>query len=748
LDKEAILQALNVEGFFREELGDLFRKGARWFARCPFHADNDPSLSLDLEKGLYKCFGCDAGGDVIDFYMRRRGLEFKEALTELAARTGISNQPGAGDNQKKFVSLTLEEFSRAKKLPLEFLAGHGVRQETHSHYGTSRVEFPYYDGRKKLAAVRLRYGGKSREQVKFLWRQGDKARLYGLWRLAEFKAGGWVLLVEGESDALTCWRHGLPALGLPGKENYATLRPVKALLDLEVYLWQEPDAAALPGKVANILPRVKVIKAPAAYKDLSEAHVAGQDVAALVAELKKGAQPPAPPSVITGGYSLSDLGNARRLVAQHGQDLRYSYRQKAWYVWDGRVWAEDFAGEVERRAKDVIRGLYQEAGRTPDLEERKRLAQFALKSEEARKIIAIVRLAQSEAGVPVQPEELDANPWLLNVANGTLDLRTGELQPHRREDLITCLAPVAYEPEAECEEWEKFLYRIQANNAAKCFFLQQALGYTLTGSTREQCLFILWGHGRNGKSTLLNAVRKILGNYARHTPTETLLARNKGGEIPADVARLDGPRFVTASEVDKGRRLAESLIKELTGQDTVSARFLWGHFFDFQPQFKLFISTNNKPQVRGTDDAIWRRIHFVEFPVQIPKEECDTDLPDKLLAEAPGLLAWMVRGCMDWYKHGLEVPEEVRQATAAYRAEMDALQEFLEDACLVGPGLSATAKALYEAYTDWAGDQGIKEKDQLKQRTFGIMLAERGFAKDKGTAGQRLWRGLGLQIID
>lgn len=746
--KAEVVERLDIGAFYRAELGELVRRGTTWFALCPFHADQDPSLSVDLEKGLFRCFGCEAGGSVIDFYMRRHGVEFREALGELARRAGvdISRQPAAGSSQKKdktFVSLTLEEFSRGKRLPVEFLQAQGVQQYTNK-FNTVCVQFPYLDGKKKLVALRSRYGGTSKDQVKFLWRTGDKAQLYGLWRLAEFREQGWALVVEGESDTLTCWLAGLPCLGIPGKENYATLRH-RGLKGLDLYLWQEPDAVDLPRKAAELLPGLKVIKAPAGIKDLSEAHIKGQDVAALVEELKKGAREPEPPPVVTGGFSLSDLGNAKRLVSVHGQDLRYCYLRKKWLVWSGKYWETDFSGEVERRAKEVVMGLYREAGGQDDKDDRKRLAQFALRSENVNRIKAMVQLAQSEGGISVQPEELDAHMWRLNCTNGTIDLRTGKLLPHRREDLITRQAPVAYDSEANWELWERFLYQIQDNHVEKVHFLQQALGYTLTGSTREQCMFVLWGGGANGKSTLLNTVRHLLGDYARHTPTETLLSRTKGGEIPTDVARLDGPRLVTASEVDRGRRLAESLIKELTGQDTVSARFLYGEYFDFQPQFKLFLSTNNKPVIRGVDDAIWRRIHFVKFPVQIPEAERDRELQDKLVAEGPGIMAWMVRGCMDWYAHGLEVPQEVRDATAEYRAEMDVLQEFLDDRCVTGPTMRATAKELYEAYQAWADDGGIPEKQQLKQRTFGIMLAERGFSRDRGSAGVRLWRGIGLR---
>lgn len=751
--KAQILERLSFGEFYRGELENLkATANENYQALCPFHEDNNPSLSVNFKTGLFKCFGCDAQGDIFEFYQRRHGCDFKEALGALARIAGVEERQAAPAG---FLNLTLREFALGKRLPEDFLKKEGVYQNQFPD-STISTDFAYKDQGGKLLAVRHRFGNAGAK--KFRWRKGDKVYPYGLWRWQQVQEAGWVLLVEGETDCLTCWHHGLPALGLPGKKTWRRCREAlgEGLLDgMQVYLWQEPDARDLPGEVAEDIPGLLVIPAPEEFKDLSQAHCQGRDVPALVEELKGRARPPAPPPpVVQEAFSWSDLGNARRVVAAHGQDLRYSHLSKKWYWWCGTHWAIDNCGEVERRAKLAIAGLYQEAAEAGGAEERKKIAQFALRSEQAPRVLAMVRLAQSEPGIPVQPGELDADPWLFNCRNGTIDLKTGELRPHRREDLITCVAPVEYDPEAYPELWEKFLYQIMdvysrpAAADRMVTFLQRCLGYSLTGSCQEECLFILWGGGANGKSTLVKTVTAILGDYARNTPVETLLSRNRGGEIPADVARLDGPRFVSAQEVDRGRRLAESLVKAITGRDTISARFLYGEFFDFEPQFKLWLSTNNKPVIKGADDAIWRRIMFVEFPVQIPKEERDELLRDKLLAEATGILAWLVRGCRQWQEEGLDPPEEVLEATAQYRAEMDILADFIADKCLVAPGMMASAADLYHAYCTWADEAGIPEKQQLKQRTFGTCLAERGFRRDKGSGGQRLWRGVDLRGID
>jgi len=751
--KQQILERLHFGDFYRGELPEFKpARGDEIIALCPFHDDHNPSLSVNLKTGMFNCFACDAKGDVFAFFMRKHGVDFKEALNELGRRAGVETNKPDGPG---FQSLTLGAFSTAKQLPVEFLKKNGVHEYRFPD-GITAVDFDYWNEQGQLRAVRHRFANKG--DKKFRWRKGDKIFPYGLWRLREIQEAGWCLLVEGETDSLTCWLHGLPALGLPGKKTWSrcweTLKGIPALQDLRFYVWQEPDAQDLPQEVARDLPRVLVLPAPPEYKDLSEAHCQGRDVRAIVHDLMEIAQPPPEPPAISGGFSLDDLGNARRLVAEHGQDLRYCHLSKKWYHWNGNFWEMDYSGEVERRAKKTIASIYKEASEASDDKAAARIAKFAMQSSAVNRILAMVRLAQSEPGIQVKPAEMNANPWLLNVKNGTIDLRTGELRPPHRENLITGIAPVDYDPDAPCDLWEKFIYQIMDFNqrpdtaVRMTTFLQLALGYSLTGDCREECLFILWGGGANGKSTLVNTISELLGDYSRNTPVESLLSRPKGGEIPTDIARLDGPRFVTTSEVDRGRRLAESLVKALTGRDTITARYLYGEFFDFTPQFKLWLSTNNKPIIKGADDAIWRRIMFIRFPVHIPKEQRDGDLKHKLLSEGPGILAWMVRGCLDWQQCGFDVPPEVIADIAEYRSEMDVLADFIEDRCLVSPAFTATATDLYEAYTDWAEKAGLKEKEMLKQRTFGSCLSERGFIRDKGAKGQRLWRGVALRASE
>ena len=450
---------------------------------------------------------------------------------------------------------------------------------------------------------------------------------------------------------------------------------------------------------------------------------------------------PVSPSDVDGYEHLTDLGNARRLVTRHGDDLRYCYSWGCWLVWDNRRWLRDDSGGIVRRAKETVRSIYAEAAEEEDRKERQGLAGWAKRSEAEARIAAMISLARSEPDIPISPDELDTDPWLLTVQNGTIDLKSGELRGHRRKDLITKLAPVEFDPDTACPTFRAFLETIFANNENIVEFLQRVLGYALTGSTQEQIVIILYGTGSNGKSTLLGVIGDILGDYAAQIESSTLMVK-RGESINNDIARLAGRRFVSAIEAEAGKRLAESLVKTMSGGDRMVARFLHKEFFEFKPEFKVFLATNHRPRIYGTDHAIWRRIRLVPFDVVIPDGEQDSTLPEKLRRELPGILAWMVRGCFDWQQHGLGEAEEVMAATQDYRNDQDVLREFLTERCYEHSGASATSKDLYEAYKLWANDSG---EHPISQRLFGERLGERGFRRERRSSDGRMqWNGICL----
>jgi putative DNA primase/helicase len=438
------------------------------------------------------------------------------------------------------------------------------------------------------------------------------------------------------------------------------------------------------------------------------------------------------------GFNLTDLGNSERFVADHGDDVLYCYAWSKWLVWTGARWERDDGGKVHRLAKATVRNIYREAAAAEDEKERKALAAHAKSSEAEARIRAMLELAKSD--VPVFSEQLDARPWYLSVQNGTIDLRTGDLRPHRREDLITKLAPVKYRQDAEAPRFLRYLDEVFAGDEQLIAFVQRFAGYSLAGSTEERVFAILHGTGKNGKTTLVELLRDVLGDYAANTSAETILSRRNEG-INNDVAALKGARFVSAAEVEQDRRLAESKVKNLTGTDTVTARFLYSEPFEFRPEFKLWLSTNNKPVIRGTDDAIWDRIRLIPFEQRFAGDRCDPKLPGKLREELPGVLAWMVRGCLEWQREGLGDPEKVRAATEGYRAEQDALAAFIEERCVVGPEAWVKFSDLYAAYQEWCEEAG--EKAETKRR-LGSRLKDRGFEPGRGTGNAPIRRGLGL----
>lgn len=432
------------------------------------------------------------------------------------------------------------------------------------------------------------------------------------------------------------------------------------------------------------------------------------------------------PSEAAPRFPLTDTGNAERLVYRHGKRIRFNWGRGVWYVWDGKRWAEDETGTLERLAKDTIRAIPEEAAGLEG-DAYTAVLKWAARSESDGKRQAMIRLARSEPGIPVRPDELDADPWKLNVANGTLDLRTGTLRPHDPGDYITRLIPVDYAPHATCPAFDAFLERIFGGDQDVIAYVWRLIGYSLTGDTREQCIVVCWGTGANGKSTLLGTLHDVLADYAAEADADSFMERKHEG-IREDIAALDGARFVSATETSDGKRLSEALVKKMTGGERLRARRLYENGYVFLPQFKVWLATNHKPEIRGGEHAIWRRIKLLPFNVTIPRDEWDTDLRAKLRAEAPGILAKAVRGCLEWQRTGLREPEAVTAATDAYRREMDVLGDWLEDRCILRPGAETAAKALYEDYVRWCQEQG---SEPIKQKTFGRRLTDRGCGERK-----------------
>jgi putative DNA primase/helicase len=452
--------------------------------------------------------------------------------------------------------------------------------------------------------------------------------------------------------------------------------------------------------------------------------------------------PPAPSSDDTTLFDtlpLTERGNADRLLLRYGPQLRYTVA-RGWLVYDGQRWAED-DGQRARMSKAVARELWSSASRASEAAQRKAFANWAKTSEGLRNMESSAVIASSDTSVRVGIGVFDRHPELVNCQNGIVDLTSGGRRDHDPELLLTKIVPTAYDPTARCPRWIDFLTEIMDGDTDMLDYLQRVCGYWLTGETGEQVVWFFWGDGANGKSTLLSVIRAVFGDYVISTQASTF-AEQKTDSVRNDIARLNGARLVTASEGTETRRLNEALIKQLTGGDPVTARFLHREYFEFTPTFKTVLATNHKPNISGTDAGIWRRIHLVPFSVEIPPERRNPHLAAELIeSEGQGILAWCIAGAKLWRSHGLAAPEIVRSATDEYRAESDHFGTFIQERCVIGPTLSETTTNIYTAYRLWCEQNGRQPRSA---QMIGRELTRRKFIDHKGHAAR--WRlGIALQ---
>lgn len=424
-------------------------------------------------------------------------------------------------------------------------------------------------------------------------------------------------------------------------------------------------------------------------------------------------------------YTLDDMGNAERLADTFGESIRYNYVDKCWHYYDGRRWRRDRNGVIGRLSDEVIeeikhglKAYLQTPCDTDDMEKQFMKHLKYSRSNKGKKAM----IAETMHRVPITPEQFDRHNNLLCTPNGVIKLRTGQLMEHDNALHLSKMTLCEYTDHAGCSRWESFLHEIFDGDADLIRYIQKAVGYSLTGSTAEQCAFFCYGTGRNGKSTFLDILSDMMGEYAVNIQPETIMVRySAGGGANSDVARLKGARFVTSVEPNEGMRLNEGLLKQLTGGDKVTARYQYGSEFEFTPEFKLWMGTNHKPIIRGTDTGIWRRVHLIPFTVTIPEDKVDKHLLYQLRQELPGILCWAVEGCLMWQREGLEKPKVVQEAIREYRGEMDVVAAFLEACCSLDSGREKTTD-LYHAYTVWADENN---EYKLSSRKFGQEMAKR-----------------------
>lgn len=640
--------------------------------------------------------------------------------------------------------------------------------------------YDYRDASGKLLYQAVRYEPKDFRQRRpdgaggWLWNLHDTPRV--LYRLPELLAGNpdnHVFIVEGEKDVDGLIGKGLRAtcnVGGAGKwrDDYsACLKGCTVIVVPDNDESGEKHADQVYASLVNHAPDVvvRILRLPdlPPKGDVSSWLQSGGTVERLVELANELLLEPATDPEIEKTepqfWRRTHEGLAGEFLSRYGGDLRYlrdlagDLRGDHFAWWSGARWelrtpavtaVAAYQREMTAEFREFAREILGEAGDFYSLtKSEKETVRFSKEIESHGFKSNWKNEVKGHPSIHMPIANFDADPYLLNCRNGTLDLRTGKIRPPQRDDYLTRALDIDYNPEASAPLWGAFLSRIFAGNETLIGYMRRVIGYTLTGDTSEQCLFLFYGPGANGKSVLVDVTSAMMGDFAQASPMQTFTAKPNDNGASNDLARMRGARLVTASETNQGVRMNEALIKKVTGQDKITARFLFSEFFDYLPQFKLWLAMNHKPVIRGTDDGIWRRLRLIPFSVIIPEEERDRHLAEKLKAELVGVLAWAVKGCLEWLRDGMQTPPEVLNATDEYRSSQDVIGAFIETSCIVGDEYSVKASALYRAYRKWAEDAG---EYPVSQTAFGLELGNRGFGKEHTRAGDfRL--GIGLLHI-
>ena len=745
-------------------LGPPQEKGQELLFTCPRHEDRHPSLSINRDKDVWVCNPCNEGGTPWALASFCAGVqpEDKAGVSNWLRGVGIFDDQAGGSEPVASYTYTDQ---------------HGEPLYKVSRFYNSKT------GKKTFAQYRPDGNGGWTPRI-----TNDQGKLLVTlvpYRFDEFHDKQLVFILEGEADVDELRKWGVFATCNSGgagswKDEYAEHFPGKT-----VGLMGDNDTAGRAHicKVARSLIRVAQIRRielpglkekgdfidwkeaggtldqlrelVGATPDLTPEALTKMEEAVMRERGKKPTNGQKTLSVPTGQvdllqYPLHDTGNSQRMVALHGKDLRYSEIFKKWLVWDGRRWAKDMEdSRAMNLVKKTMDAFYAQALGTG----REALEKFAFKNFGKQRIASCLYLTDSALRIHV--EDLDTHPYLLNCLNGTLDLKTGELQEHQREDYLTKLVHFEYKPEAECPLFLKFLGEIMGltpeasesdleRSDRLVDYLQTAFGYSLTGDVSEKAVFCLFGDGNNGKTTLLETIAFVLREYSAQVLIDTLMTRKQGetNNSLADLADLRGARFVTTSEGEEGQRLAEAKVKYLSsGMGQIKTARKYENFISFDASHKLFLDSNHKPLVLGKDSAIWNRLKAIPFTVTISKEDINKELLGDLEQEAEGILAWLVKGCLRWKKEGLGSPPEIEAVGQDWRAEMDELADWLEDETWLGEELFVKSSALWQSYRKWTEDNG---GHPIGRRKFGERLKALG-CKASRRGGPRCWDGIALK---
>ena len=716
--------------------------GQHYSAVCCFHQDTHPSLDIDDAKGVFLCRACGVGGDALTMIERQRGGTFTDAIVELSAITGIP-----------LVEAALEQ----PRIVAEwhYLDANGARSSTVKRWEPGRGKDGKANGKRKSYTQHDASGrpGKVPTQLPY--------RLPQL--IATRTSGAFVVVTEGEkaADAVTelgitatTWAGGTGAVGTDERTTW-TPAFCEHFRGAHVALWPDNDEVgrAAMARIATLLTgvaaEVLTVAPPLAEKgdDAVEWIAAGgtrEGLQALIldarnAVITRGVTPAPPPAPGGAADYMTDSGNAERWVRMHGADFRYMADDATWLHYTGSHWARGADAEALHTTKTVARSWRIDMAAEADAARRVELRRHAERSEAAARRSAMLTLAASETGIAVKAAELDRDPWSINCRNGSVNLRTGKLEPHRREDLCTRRIELDFDENALCPTFDTFLAEVLPDADTRAYVMR-LFGYALSGIVSEHVFPVLWGAtGRNGKGTLIEAVFAATGPYSTSLPNDVII-ESRNDPHPNMFAQLLGVRLGVAAELRPSDKLNEGMLKKLTGGDQIRARFMGGEFFSFAPSQKMFLQTNYRPRVRGGDPALWARMRVIPFGVSFVGRE-DLTLKARIHAELPGILARLVRSCLEWQRLGLIAPREVVEATAEYREESDRVGQFLDERTVAAPMGRIPAAVLWRAFRSWCEDRG---ESPGAQNTFGSEVKARGIATMR-VSGERRYQGLQLR---
>lgn len=703
--------------FYQDHLQNLSLQKNEIHALCPFHDDQKPSFYANIQTGQFYCHACGEKGNAITFAQK--------------LNIPLQHVPGYDPNIKSKKVSAKPELLKA---------------------------YDYVDEEGKLLYQVCRFTPKDfrqrRPNGKGGWIYDLKNVKRVLYRLPKIMKADQVIIVEGEKDVDNLFAADFIATTNSGGAGIWSNEYNQYFKDKQVILIPDNDPPGMKHmqvieeSLQGIARSIKIVPLPMSLGpkgDVSDflRKYSSERLLHLIAsplpELELNALELSQQEI--NNFKPSDTGNARLLCKCYGDKIRYQHDKDNWLIWNGHLWQPDRLGKVNLLPVLVAQKRFEAIQVVQDKKRIEKIRLFVDRCESAGKIASCLNLAQSMSPIASQSSEYNLDPYLLGCANGVLDLRTGSLLNSNKRELVSMSTNVIFDPQAECPRWEQFLEEIFDTDKEMINFINLAVGYSLTGEISEQCLFILYGKGANGKSTFLNVLLYVMGDYADITPFTTFLASAYDGcKISNDIAALNNKRLVFTSEAGESSLFNEQRLKSLTGSDKVKARFLRKEYFTFNPTFKFWLAVNHKPNITDNTEGFWRRIRLVPFEQNFSVKNCDTQLESKLLKEASGILNWIVKGCLAWQKNGLIVPDKVKTLTQEYRRESNVIELFLEEMTVQNPESRIQASALFTVWKSWTAEHN---ENPMSMTRFGSKMSSLGYEKQKN--GNNYYLGIELK---